>query len=458
MLRHPSSTKKLPGGRSTVAVSTPTIEGVLSSVAAIEAGVSRLPSHGRGRRVLMLVENLSVPLDRRVWQEAVSLREAGYQVTIICPRGNERDSDYYEARSAIEIHRYDATPASGSASSYIREYAVALWRISRLARKLARDQKFDVVHVSNPPDLLLLAALPLRRRGVKLIFDHHDLVPELLQVRFGTSTGMFLRIAKAFERVSFTLADIVISPNESFKRIAVDRGRKPPDDVFVVRNAPDLRRFRSGRAKASLKRGRAHLIAYVGVMAPQDGVDHALRALAKLRERRDDWHAVFVGDGDSLLELQRLAGDLGLADHVEFRGFLRDEGIREVLSTADVCLAPEPRNALNDASTMIKIAEYMAMARPIVCFDLKESRLTAGGAALYARPNDDDSFAESIDALLSNASLRARLGSIGQQRVEKALSWQHSEAALLAAYDVCLRPSTRVAAASAAYIEGSTRA
>jgi glycosyltransferase involved in cell wall biosynthesis len=390
-------------------------------------------------RVLMLVENLSVPLDRRVWQEALSLRRAGYMVTVVCPRGTERDTAVHEVREGIEIHRYEAVFATGSPTSYVREYASALWRMGRLAGSLARKRGFDVVHASNPPDLLLLAALPLRRRGVRLIFDHHDLVPELLHARFNSSARFMLPLAKAFEWISFRLADVVISPNESFRHIAIERGGKAPQSVFVVRNAPDLERFHRSAADPRLRNGKRHLLAYVGMMSPQDGVDHALRALAHLRQRRGDWRAVFVGAGDSLAELRRLAAKLDLTDVVEFSGFLGDADITRILSSADVCLAPEPRNALNDVSTMIKIAEYMSMGRPVVSHDLTETRFTAGPAALYAESGTESAFAARIDELLSDASRRAAMGRVARERVEQSLAWSHSERNLLAAYDYCLR-------------------
>jgi glycosyltransferase involved in cell wall biosynthesis len=399
-------------------------------------------------RVLMLVENMSVPRDRRVWQEALALGHAGHQVVVVCPQGTTSDRDPFEWRDGVAIHRFQPAPAGNGAFGYLREYLVAVWRIWCLSRRLARAGPFDVVHAANPPDLLLLTARAFGHKATCFVFDHHDLVPELYRARFRRNRDLLYWATRALERVSFRLADVVIATNDSFRRIAIRRGGKRPDEVFVVRNGPDPIRFRPGPVEDELKRGRRHLIAYVGVMGPQDGVDYALRALAELARWRDDWHAVFVGDGDALYDLRRLATDLRITDVVEFTGFRSEPDVLRVLSTADVCIAPEPKTPLNDASTMIKLAEYMAMSRPIVCFDLVESRVTAGQAALYARANDERSFARCIDELLSDPARRDELGAIGRERVTRNLSWDHSERELLRAYDRALAhvgsPSARL--------------
>jgi glycosyltransferase involved in cell wall biosynthesis len=385
-------------------------------------------------RVLILVENLSVPRDKRVWPECLALVEAGFEVVVVCPQGDERDTAPFELLEGVEIHRYPATFANGSTLGYLREYATALWWMSWLALRLGGRRGFDVVHACNPPDLLLLAAVPLKVRGARLIFDQHDLVPELYQCRFQRG-GVLYRLARVAERITFRLADVVISPNESYRRLALRRGAKLPENVFVVRNAPDVSRLHPQDAEPALKRGRRHLLAYVGVMGPQDGLDLAVQALGHLRRLRDDWHAVFVGDGDMLERVRELARRVGIADVVEFTGFLHEaDGVRRVLASADVCLAPEPKNPLNDVSTMIKIAEYMAMERPVVAFDLAESRVTAGTAALYAEPNDPSSFARCIDLLLDDPARRAMMGALGRERVENGLSWELSKRSLLDAY------------------------
>jgi glycosyltransferase involved in cell wall biosynthesis len=389
---------------------------------------------GGPARVLMLVENLSVPSDRRVWQECLALRKAGYDVTVICPRGHERDHDLFERVEGIDIHRYDLRAASGGALGYFREYASACRQTRRLALRLHRRQSFDVVHASNPPDLLLPAAWGLKRSGARFVFDHHDLSPELYLSRFERRPDLIYRILRAVEQLSFRMADVVISTNDTYRRLATQRGGKSESDVFVVRNAPDPDRFGFAHSNPALKRGREHLLAYVGYIAPQDGVDHALRALAILRERRDDWHALFLGSGDALPDLKRLAGELGLDDHVEFAGWADDALVGEVLATADVGLAPDPRSPLNDASTMVKVGEYMSMGVPVVAFDLPESVVTAEGAALFAPGNDETAFAERVKDLLGNPELRGRLGAAGRARIAGPLSWSASEAQLLAAY------------------------
>lgn len=391
--------------------------------------------------VLLLVENASVPTDTRVWSECRSLREAGFDVVVISPKGATRDLEQFELRDGIAIHRFRMPYARGGPRSFVSEYSVAFWRISRIARQLARKRSFAVVHAANPPDFLLLAAWPLKRRGSRFIFDQHDLVPELYISRFGRTPRLLYWLTCALERLSFSLADVVVSPNNSYRNIALERGRKETDDVFVVRNAPDTSLFRPGKPDPELKHGKPHLLAYVGAMNAQDGLDHAIRALAVLTRTRTDWHAIFVGDGDAAADTRRLAQDLGLEDLVSFTGFLRAPEVVRVLSTADICLSPEPRSPLNEASTFIKIAEYMAVERPVVAYDLTESRFSAGTAAVYASPDDVEGFASRIHELLDDPERRAAMGRLGRARVLSELSWERSKEALLAAYDRVLGPS-----------------
>jgi len=316
-------------------------------------------------------------------------------------------------------------------------------------RRLTANESFVVVHACNPPDLLLLTALSLKRRGARFIFDHHDLVPELYLSRFGRGRDLLYRLTLMLERLTFRLADVVISTNESYRAIALSRGRKRPEDVFVVRSAPDLSRFRAVEPEPELKKGQPYLISYLGVMGPQDGIDHALRALALLRELRRDWHAIFIGEGDVYEPMRTLARELELGDAVEFTGRIPDEDVARILSTSDVCIAPDPKNPLNDVSTMNKIVEYMAMSRAIVAYDLVEARVSADAAAVYAEPNNERSFALRISELLDDPSQREEMGRLGRTRVETALSWDQSERALLAAYERVLRPDVARSALAA---------
>jgi glycosyltransferase involved in cell wall biosynthesis len=388
-------------------------------------------------RVLILVENLSVPRDPRVWHEAVSLHRAGFEVVVVSPRGEAAESEEHTLHDGVEIHRFKMRSSSGGLVGYAVEYLTAMWRIGVLVRRLSRHRAFDVIHACNPPDLLLPTVVIAGRRGARLIFDHHDLVPELFEARYGRR-GLGYTVARLLERLTFALADVVLATNESYREVAISRGGVAPENVFVVRNGPDPAVFARGAPVASLKRGKPYLLAYLGIMGAQDGVDYALRALATLRQRREDWHAVFAGDGEMLASLRELAHELGLEAAVEFVGRIDRAEIVELLSTADVCLAPEPQSPLNDLSTMVKIGEYMAFACPIVAFDLKESRFTAQDAGLYAVPNDPADFASRIDEFLDSPGLRSDAGFAGRERVEKTLAWKHSERELLAAYEHAL--------------------
>ena len=389
-------------------------------------------------RVLIVVENMSAPTDRRVWKEAQTLTRLGHTVTVICPMGKTRDRAAFERIDGVDIYRYPPREAGGGPWGYLIEFGWALWSIRRLARRLARMERFDVVQLCNPPDILFLAVGSLRRRGARMIFDHHDLVPELYEARFGRPAGVLYRLARQAERRTFHLADVVLAPNETYRRIAIERGGKSADDVFVVRMAPDPNHFRRVPADDALRRGKTHLIGYAGTIGPQDGVDHALRALRRLADRRDDWHAIFAGSGDALEPMRALAADLGLDGRVEFVGFVEEHDLIRLLSSADVCLAPEPKNALNDASTMIKVVEYMGLGRPVVAYDLTETRFSAGSAALYAAPNDESHYASCIEMLLDDSALRVRLGDAGIERVLGELSWERSELALAQAYSHAL--------------------
>jgi glycosyltransferase involved in cell wall biosynthesis len=390
---------------------------------------------GASRTVVFLIGNHALPRDRRVWQECRSVQGFGHRVIGISPAGTVAGTEaMFDRVDGIDVHRYPLAFSAGGLAAYGREFGGAVRHSARLLGRLARTTPIDVVHAGNPPDFLILAALALKRRGTRLIFDHHDLSPEMYLSRAGRRDPVYWAL-RALERASFRAADVVISTNESFRRIAIERGGKRAEDVFVVRNGPDLSRFRPVDPDPALKRSRRHLLAYAGVMGSRDGIAHLLRALAVLSRRRDDWHAILVGDGEVLPAMRELARSLGLGDAVEFTGWLPSDEVVRVLSSADVCLAPDPPSAANHLSTMIKVTEYMALARPIVSFDLHESRVSAGPAARFAAGDDVEEFARLVDELLADPGARAALGRAGAERVRDGLAWHHSEQALRRAYE-----------------------
>jgi glycosyltransferase involved in cell wall biosynthesis len=386
--------------------------------------------------ILILVENLSVPFDRRVWQESRALVHAGYRVTVICPMGSKQDQEPDVTIEGVRILRYPLHAAAGGPLGYVREYSIALWHTVRMAIRIRREGTVDVVHACNPPDLLFLVALVLRLTGSRFVFDQHDLVPELFQSRFPRGGRILYWMTRVVERLTFATADAAISTNQSYRRVAIERGKMSPERVSVVRNAPDLSRFVSRQPDPNLRRGKPYLAAYLGVMGPQDGVDYALRALAHLRYGigREDVHCIFMGAGDVFDDMVALSEQLGMTDMVEFTGRVSDEFVQRCLSTADVCLSPDPPNPLNDASTMNKVVEYMAMARPIVSFELFEARVSAGESAIYVNGTDVVAFASAIDELLDDPERRNRMGRLGRERVERELSWDISRRNLIDLY------------------------
>ena len=386
------------------------------------------------------MENLSVPFDRRVWQESTALVEAGYRVTVICPMGSKQDQEPDVTIEGVRILRYPLRAATGGPVGYVREYSAALWHTMRMAIRIRRESTVDVVHACNPPDLLFLVALLLRCTGSRFVFDQHDLVPELFESRFPRGSRILYWMTRVVERLTFAAADAAISPNESYRRVAIERGRMRPERVSVVRSAPDLSRFVRRHPDRNLRNGKKFLAAYLGVMGPQDGVDYALRALAHLRcdIGREDVHCIFMGAGDAFDDMVALSEELGLTDMVEFTGRVSDEFVLRCLSTADVCLSPDPPSPLNDVSTMNKVVEYMAMARPIVSFELLEARVSAGESACYVGGTDVVAFASAIDELLRDPERRNRMGCVGRERVERELSWDTSRRNLIDFYGAFL--------------------
>jgi len=389
----------------------------------------------RPRRVLILVENLPSPFDRRVWQEASTLRDAGYVVSIICPTGEGFESTY-EVLDGIHIYRYRLPLEASGAVGYALEYGCALAWTFLLTWRVLLTRGFDVIHACNPPDLFFLIGGFFKLFGKKFLFDHHDLNPELYEAKFGRR-DFFYRLLFRLEYWTFRTADVAIATNESYRRIAIERGRMPPERVFVVRSGPSLERMRILPPDARLRRGRRYLVGYVGVMGKQEGVDYLLQAARHIVIEcgRTDVHFGLVGNGTSLEGAKALARELGVADYVTFTGRVPDPEMLAMLNTADVCVNPDVASEMNDKSTMNKIMEYMALAKPIVQFDLTEGRFSARDASLYARPNDSVDLAEKILELLDDAPLRQRMGVAGRDRVLSVLAWQHESPKLLTAYD-----------------------
>lgn len=392
-----------------------------------------------GLKVLIIVENLPVPFDRRVWQEARTLCEAGAQVVIVCPvgKGFERR---YEKLEGIHIYRHPLPPEQSSAIGYLLEYGTALFWESWLAWKILFRHGFDIIHGCNPPDLIFLVAWQFRLLGKRYLFDHHDINPELYEAKFARR-DIFWRLLGLCEWLTFKSARTVISTNESYKAIAIQRGGKNPEDVFVVRSGPDLSRVKAVPPDPTLKRGRRFLVGYVGVMGEQEGIDLLLESVRYLvhDRQREDIQFILVGSGPSLAEMQRLAQKMKLTDYVTFTGRAPDEMLFSVLSTADVCVNPDRVNPMNDKSTMNKILEYMALGKPIVQFELTEGRYSAREASLYAKPNDPVDFAEKIVELLADDEKRKRLGEIGRRRVQGELAWSYEAAKVIAAYNHVFR-------------------
>lgn len=386
--------------------------------------------------VLFIVENLPVPFDRRVWMEATTLQRAGWTVSVICPTGRGCEA-HFEILEGVGIHRHDLPPEGSGLRGYLREYGAALWGEARLARRVWRhEQTLSVIHICNPPDLLFLVAGWFKvAHGVRVIYDQHDIMPELFEAKFGRR-GWAYWLVRLAERLTYATADLVISTNDSYRRIALTRGRKRDEDVVVVRSAPDLSRFQRLEDRRRVGRGRPHCVGYVGVMGPQEGLDHLLRAIRIIVEDcgRQDISFMLVGDGPSRPALQTLAEELRVSEFVEFTGRVPDEELIRRLVSCDVCVNPDPLNPFNDASTMNKVLEYMSLGLPVVQFDLTEGRRSAGDASAYAAPNDERDLAAKIIETLDDGVARERMGSEGMRRMREDLEWRHQAPRLLEAY------------------------
>ncbi len=388
------------------------------------------------RKVLIIVENLPSPFDRRVWQEATSLKAAGYVVSIICPTGKGYEKKY-EVIDGINIYRHNLPLEAEGAIGYLLEYSIALFWEFYLSWKVLFKHGFDVIHACNPPDNIFLVGGFFKLLGKKFLFDHHDINPELYEAKFGRR-DFFYKVMLLWERLTFKVADVSIATNESYKQIAIQRGGMSPDKIFVVRSGPKLDRLQIIPPVDELKCGRRYLVGYVGVMGAQEGIDHLLQAVDYIvnTKKRDDIHFGLVGGGTSLDEMKDYAKKLNIADYVTFTGRVPDQELLEMLNTADVCVNPDVANEMNDKSTMNKIMEYMALAKPIVQYDLTEGRYSAQESSLYAENNNVRDMAEKILLLLDDESLRTKMGEFGHNRVLNELSWQYEEPKLYHAYDV----------------------
>jgi glycosyltransferase involved in cell wall biosynthesis len=389
------------------------------------------------RRVLIVVENLPVPFDRRVWLEATTLARNGYRVSVICPKAKGFNRTH-ETIEDVEIYRYPIPFEAKGALGFAAEFAWCFVLTSLLSLWIQLfGRGFDVLHACNPPDTFWLLGRFWKLLGRRFVYDHHDLCPEMFVVKFGRTDGLLYRSLLWLERQSMRSADIVITTNQSHKLIATTRGGRLPHDVVVVRSGPDLGRFRRFPADVSYRQRKRHLLVYLGEICEQDGVDHMVRALKLLRERqgRVDFHAIFVGGGPHQQAIKAYAEAEGVLEYASFTGRVSDEELCRILSSATLGIDPDPKNPWSDKSTMNKVIEYMYFGLPVVAYDLHETRVSAGEAGLYAAPNDEFALATAIDMLLDEPDRRATMGEAGATRVREVLAWDYSVAPLLMAYD-----------------------
>jgi len=400
-----------------------------------EAPVRNQGRRGR-RKVLILVQNLSVPFDRRVWLECQSLTAAGFQVAVVCPKAPGDPT--YARLDGVDLFKYPPYAPGGSGTSFVIEYVYSFFATLLLSLRASLRGRFDVVQSCNPPDLFWPIGLLFRvLHGSSFVFDHHDLCPELYESRFPEGNRLVYRALRFMERRTMRTADHVISTNDSYRQIVMERDAVAPSHATVVRTGPDLTRLRPTEPDPSLRRARPHLAAYLGVMGPQDGVDIVLHVADHVVHRlgRTDISFVLVGSGDCFDDLVTLNQRLDLTDFVSFTGRIPDDEVAAVLSTADVGISPDPKNPLNDVSTMNKTMEYMAFGLPVVAFDLRETRVSAGSAAVYAMPNDVDDLARVLLDLIDDESRRRSMGLTGRTRIEQELAWSHQAARYVAVYE-----------------------
>jgi glycosyltransferase involved in cell wall biosynthesis len=388
------------------------------------------------RKILIIVENLPVPFDPRVWNEAKSLHESGYEVTVLCPRGKKNYRRTYEFLEGVHIYRHPMPTEGNGVIGYLSEFGIALFWEVLFSIWIFLRRGFQVIQGCNPPDDIFLVALLFRPFGVKYIFDHHDANPELYLSKY-ENRGILYEIQVLLEKLTYRFSDVVMATNGSYRNLALTRGGKGEEDVFIVRNGPDLDRIKLMPANAKRKRGKKFLVGYVGTISVQEGLDILLDVAIHVKNAgRNDIHFICIGGGPGLATLRQMVKDKGLEEDVEFTGRISDQELLEILSTADVCVNPDRPCEMNDISTMIKIMEYMALGKPIVQFDLHEGRVSAGDASLYASTSGlAADFAAKILWLLDHPDARIRMGEIGRRRVESELAWKYSVRSLLEAYD-----------------------
>jgi glycosyltransferase involved in cell wall biosynthesis len=390
------------------------------------------------KKVLIIVENLPVPFDSRVWKEACSLSSNGYDVTVLCPKGKGFELGY-EVLEGVRIYRHPMPKEGDSARGYIWEFSCALFWEFFYAFWIYLRHGFQVIQGCNPPDDIFLIALPYKLLGVKYIFDHHDANPELYLSKYG-KMGLLYKAQVWLEKMTYRSSDVVMATNTSYRDLAIERGGVDPENVFVVRNGPDLETFKPVMPNPALKHGKSYLVGYVGTMSIQEGLDLLLEVALYIKNSgRLDVHFTCVGGGPGLASLKKLSRDMNLEDTVNFTGRISDADLLAVLSTADVCVNPDKPCEMNDISTMIKIMEYMALGKPIVQFDLKQGRFSAGAASLYAdNENQIPDFAEKILWLIEHPEKRQEMGAFGMRRVKNELAWEHSVPYLVAAYECAI--------------------
>jgi glycosyltransferase involved in cell wall biosynthesis len=390
-----------------------------------------------GKHILIVVENLPLPFDRRVWQEANTLKESGAEVSIICPK-MKGYTKKYECINGIHIYRHPLPLEAKGAMGYLREYCAALFWEFILAWKIFFKKRFHVIQGCNPPDLIFFVAWFFRIFGVKYVFDHHDINPELFIAKYNKK-GFFYRFLLLAERLTFMTANYSIATNESYREIAIRRGKMEPEKVTVVRSGPKLDRLQITPGNEKYKKGRKYLVGYVGVIGEQEGLDLLLESARHITQTRQDVQFAIVGGGTDLENVRKMASDMGLNHYVDFYGRVDDATLVDVLNTADVCVNPDKPTVMNNLSTMNKIMEYMALKKAIVQFDLKEGRVSARNASLYAINSDTTDFANKINWLLDNEDARREMGEYGYQRILHELSWDYEKNKLIDFYKKVLR-------------------